>query len=255
MIEAHAHTAVVDVHHHSTEKAILWKELSLNQLSYAGWHELAAELTTPAILFGCCSCGKKVVLKIAFQMLNQYEARFKFERGRKEEATEIYFLEQVPIGEVDALLQSIVLRNEGGTSIDNRLDLSDVERLNASATYFPLRLPPPPSSYPVPSQSSSSSSLEISPHQPSIRKQPPRVSVIERMTKSQGIQIASRLVQFRPALEKERNEENQFLLAMAKQPVDPLIAADASTLQLRTLTSRIQLNETTKQALDIAGQI
>ncbi|KAH7814674.1 uncharacterized protein MONOS_18493 [Monocercomonoides exilis] len=186
-------------------------------------------------------------------MLNQYEARFKFERGRKEEATEIYFLEQVPIGEVDALLQSIVLRNEGGTSIDNRLDLSDVERLNASATYFPLRLPPPPSSYPVPSQSSSSSSLEIS-HQPSIRKQP-RVSVIERMTKSQGIQIASRLVQFRPALEKRERNENQFLLAMAKQPVDPLIAADASTLQLRTLTSRIQLNETTKQALDIAGQI
>ncbi|KAH7832321.1 uncharacterized protein MONOS_13227 [Monocercomonoides exilis] len=50
----------------------------------------------------------------------------------------MHFLEQVPIGEVDAPMQSIVLRNEGGTSTDYRLDLSDVERLNASASDFPL---------------------------------------------------------------------------------------------------------------------
>ncbi|KAH7832320.1 uncharacterized protein MONOS_13226 [Monocercomonoides exilis] len=73
------------------------------------------------------------------------------------------------------------------------------------------------------SQSSSSSSLAIAPHQPSIRKKPLRVSVIERMTKLRGIQIATRLEQFRPVLEKARNEENQFLC--------------------------IQLNEATKQAL------
>ncbi|KAH7820396.1 uncharacterized protein MONOS_15100 [Monocercomonoides exilis] len=88
----------------------------------------------------------------------------------------------------------------------------------------------PSSSYPVPSQSSSSSSLAIAPHQPSIRKQPPRVSVIERMKKSRGIQIATQLEQFRTVLEKARNEENQFLLALARQPVDPLSAAAASTL-------------------------
>ncbi|KAH7829736.1 uncharacterized protein MONOS_16298 [Monocercomonoides exilis] len=325
----------------------------------------------------------------------------------------MHFLEQIPICEVNAPMQSIVLRNEGGTSIDNRLELSDVKRLNASATYFPLfecsitrgivpamktllagdgfiakegaeplvdekkttipaPLSPlpgqlcllsherigfgsvaggsierrlvclvyprvrrhralqkrayekrkkrdilhnwkeihpliklqntstlfavnneeasskviqiflyqcfpstcrtsfmnassssslsnvvasninsgktydhsviaslstqhsqlgkikgfPSSSYPVPSQSSSSSSLAIAPHQPSIRKQPPRVSVIERMTKSRGIQIATRLEQFRPVLEKARNEENYG----------------------------IPLNETTKQALEIAAQ-
>ncbi|KAH7828519.1 uncharacterized protein MONOS_17189 [Monocercomonoides exilis] len=50
----------------------------------------------------------------------------------------MHFLEQIPICEVNAPMQSIVLRNEGGTSIDNRLELSDVKRLNASATYFPL---------------------------------------------------------------------------------------------------------------------
>ncbi|KAH7829572.1 uncharacterized protein MONOS_10670 [Monocercomonoides exilis] len=162
-------------------------------------------------------------------------------------------------------MQSIVLRNEGGTSIDYILDLTDVERLNASASDFPLlechdtrgivpeRLPPP-SSYPVPSQSSSSSSLEIAPHQPSIRKRPLKVSIIERMTKSRGIRIATRLEQFCPVLEKARNEENLFLLALARQPVDPLSAAAASTLQLRTLTSCIQLNETTKKALEIAAQ-
>ncbi|KAH7821468.1 uncharacterized protein MONOS_7484 [Monocercomonoides exilis] len=61
-----------------------------------------------------------------------------FEIGRGAEITAMHFLEQMPICEVDAPMQSIVLRNEGGTSIDNRLDLSDVERLNASATYFPL---------------------------------------------------------------------------------------------------------------------
>ncbi|KAH7828671.1 uncharacterized protein MONOS_10588 [Monocercomonoides exilis] len=65
-----------------------------------------------------------------------------------------------------------------------------------------------PSSYPVPSRSSSSSSLAIAPNQPSIRKQPPRVSVIERMTKSRGIQIATRLKWIRTVLEKARNEEN-----------------------------------------------
>ncbi|KAH7828995.1 uncharacterized protein MONOS_5207 [Monocercomonoides exilis] len=106
-----------------------------------------------------------------------------------------------------------------------------------------------PSSFPMPSQSSSSSSLAIAPHQPSIRKKPPRVSVIERMTKSQGIQTASRLVQFRPVLEKARNKEKKFLLELARQPADPLSAAAASTLQSRTLTSCIQLNEATKQAL------
>ncbi|KAH7820418.1 uncharacterized protein MONOS_9424 [Monocercomonoides exilis] len=112
----------------------------------------------------------------------------------------------------------------------------------------------PSSSYPVPSQSSSSFSLAIAPHQPSTSKQPPRVSVIERITKSQGIQIATRLEQFRFVLEKARNEENQFLLALARQPVNPLSAAAASTLQSRTLASGIPLNETTKQALEIAAQ-
>ncbi|KAH7817195.1 uncharacterized protein MONOS_3485 [Monocercomonoides exilis] len=104
------------------------------------------------------------------------------------------------------------------------------------------------------SQSSSSSSLAIAPHQPSIRKKPLRVSVIERMTKSRGIQIATRLEQFRPVLEKARNEENQFLLAPTRQPVDPLSAAAAFTLQSRALISCIQLNETTKQVLEIAAQ-
>ncbi|KAH7816069.1 uncharacterized protein MONOS_13513 [Monocercomonoides exilis] len=112
----------------------------------------------------------------------------------------------------------------------------------------------PSSSYPMPSQSSSSSSLEIFPHQPSIRKQPSRVSVIEGMTKSRGIQTATRLEQFHPILEKARNEENQFLLAPARQPVDPLSAAAAFTLQSRALISCIQLNETTKQVLEIAAQ-
>ncbi|KAH7824965.1 uncharacterized protein MONOS_15273 [Monocercomonoides exilis] len=78
-----------------------------------------------------------------------------------------------------------------------------------------------PSSFPMPSQSSSSSSLAIAPHQPSIRKKPLRVSVIERMTKSQGTQTASRLEQFFHVLEKARNKENHC----------------------------IQLNEATKQAL------
>ncbi|KAH7818942.1 uncharacterized protein MONOS_17991 [Monocercomonoides exilis] len=79
-----------------------------------------------------------------------------------------------------------------------------------------------PSSFPMPSQSSSSSSLAITPHQPSIRKKPPRVSIIERMTKSQGIQTASRLEQFCHILEKARNKENQFMLVLARQSVDPL---------------------------------
>ncbi|KAH7826122.1 uncharacterized protein MONOS_9806 [Monocercomonoides exilis] len=74
------------------------------------------------------------------------------------------------------------------------------------------------------------------------------------MTKSRGIQIASRLVQFRPVLEKARNEEKKFLLALARQPVDTLSAVAALTLQSRTLTSCIQLNEITKQVLEGAAQ-
>ncbi|KAH7817118.1 uncharacterized protein MONOS_12326 [Monocercomonoides exilis] len=79
-----------------------------------------------------------------------------------------------------------------------------------------------PSSFPMPSQSSSSSSLEISPHKPSICKQPLRVGVIERMTKSQGTQTASQLEQFCHVLEKARNKENQFMLALARQPFEQL---------------------------------
>ncbi|KAH7822241.1 uncharacterized protein MONOS_14990 [Monocercomonoides exilis] len=112
----------------------------------------------------------------------------------------------------------------------------------------------PSSSYPVPSQSSSSSSLAIAPHQPSIRKQPPRVSVIERMTKSRGIQTASRLEQFHHVLEKARDEEKSFLLVLARRSVDPLSATAALTLQLRKTISSILLNEVTKQEQKIAAQ-
>ncbi|KAH7820395.1 uncharacterized protein MONOS_15099 [Monocercomonoides exilis] len=82
--------------------------------------------------------GKQVVLEIACQTLSPTDAHVVFESGRGAETTAMHFLEQMPIGEVDAPMQSIVLRNEGGTSIDYRLDLTDVERLNASASDFPL---------------------------------------------------------------------------------------------------------------------
>ncbi|KAH7820355.1 uncharacterized protein MONOS_2260 [Monocercomonoides exilis] len=82
--------------------------------------------------------GKQVVLEIACQTLSPIDEHVVFESGRGAEATAMHFLEQVPIGEMDAQMQSIVLRNEGWTSIDYRLDLSDVERLNASASDFPL---------------------------------------------------------------------------------------------------------------------
>ncbi|KAH7821594.1 uncharacterized protein MONOS_11336 [Monocercomonoides exilis] len=146
---------------------------------------------------------------------------------------------------------SVVVSNFNSGSIDNR---STVASLSAQHSQLGKIKGLPSSSYPVPSQSSSSSSLAIAPHQSSIRKHPPRVSVIEYMTKSRGIQIASRLVQFRPVLEKARNEEKKFLLALARQPVDTLSAVAALTLQSRTLTSCIQLNEITKQVLEGAAQ-
>ncbi|KAH7824408.1 uncharacterized protein MONOS_2318 [Monocercomonoides exilis] len=112
----------------------------------------------------------------------------------------------------------------------------------------------PSSSYPVTSQSSSSSSLAIAPHQPSFRKQPPRVCVIERMTKKRGIQIATRFEQFHHFLEKARDEEKSFLLVLARRSVDLLSATAALTLQLRKTVSSILLNEVTKQAQKIAAQ-
>ncbi|KAH7820369.1 uncharacterized protein MONOS_6242 [Monocercomonoides exilis] len=145
---------------------------------------------------------------------------------------------------------SVVASNFNSGSID---DHSTVASLSTQHSQLGKIKWLPSSSYPVPSQSSSSSSLAIAPHQPSIRKHPPRVSVIERMTKSRGIQTATRLEQFRPVLEKARNEDNKFLLALAKLPVDPLSAASASTLQLRKMASSIPLNEVTKQALEGAA--
>ncbi|KAH7819589.1 uncharacterized protein MONOS_6633 [Monocercomonoides exilis] len=71
------------------------------------------------------------VLKIAYQTLSLTDAHAVFEIGRGAESTAMHFLEQVPICEVDAPLQSIVLQNEGGMSINFRLDLTEVERLNA----------------------------------------------------------------------------------------------------------------------------
>ncbi|KAH7816068.1 uncharacterized protein MONOS_13514 [Monocercomonoides exilis] len=103
-----------------------------------GCHALATESAAPVILLKCCSAVKQMVLEIAWQTLSPTDAHVVFEIGRGEETTAMHFLEQMPICEVGAPMQSIVLRNEGGTSIDNRLELSDVKRLNASATYFPL---------------------------------------------------------------------------------------------------------------------
>ncbi|KAH7815067.1 uncharacterized protein MONOS_16326 [Monocercomonoides exilis] len=81
--------------------------------------------------------AKQVVKDIACQILNQTEAHVVFESGRGAETTAMHFLEQVLIGEVDAPMKSIVLRNEGWTSFNDRFDLTEVERLNASASDFP----------------------------------------------------------------------------------------------------------------------
>ncbi|KAH7824966.1 uncharacterized protein MONOS_15274 [Monocercomonoides exilis] len=111
--------AVVDVHRYNADKAIL------------GWHALAAESAEYAFQFGCCSAGKLDVLEIAYQTLSLTDAHVSLKSGRGAKMTEMHFLEYAHIGEVDAPMQSIVLRNEGGTSIDYRLDVTDVERLNA----------------------------------------------------------------------------------------------------------------------------
>ncbi|KAH7817119.1 uncharacterized protein MONOS_18171 [Monocercomonoides exilis] len=61
-----------------------------------------------------------------------------FEIGRGAVKTAIHFLEQVSLREVDAPIQLIVLRNEGGASVDCSLYLIEVEWLNASVSDFPL---------------------------------------------------------------------------------------------------------------------
>ncbi|KAH7821593.1 uncharacterized protein MONOS_11335 [Monocercomonoides exilis] len=100
-------------------------------MNHASLFESVAESAAFDSLFGCCSAGKQHVLKIACHSLSPIDAHVSLKSGRGAKMTEMHFLEYAHIGEVDAPMQSIVLRNECGTSIDYRLYVTDVERLNA----------------------------------------------------------------------------------------------------------------------------
>ncbi|KAK2956099.1 putative Cilia- and flagella-associated protein 65 [Blattamonas nauphoetae] len=105
----------------------------------------------------------------------------------------------------------------------------------------------------IESQRTLTSSNHGGPRQPRIAQQKPaRQSVVERMTISRGIQIASHLEEKKGVIMKRRYEDEIFLNALNESPEE--IQKDIGPFALRSAVPLEEANSTVRSAFELANQ-